>query len=87
VPYRRAEGVLSETADGRAMLATPSGQEVIVLNSTGTIVWELLTDHGDAASLARGVQERYPDLLPETVERDVQAFLGELLEASLVEET
>lgn len=87
MPYRRTEGVLSETADGRAMLATPSGQEVIVLNSTGTIVWELLADHGDAASLARLVQQRYPDLAPETVERDVQAFLAELVDAALVEET
>lgn len=83
--YHRAEGVLSENAEGRAMLAAPSGDEVIVLNSTGTLVWELLGDHGDAATLARLVQERYPEMPGDEVERDVQAFLAELLAAALVE--
>jgi hypothetical protein len=69
------------------MLAAPSGQEVIRLNATGTIVWELLADHGDAESIVREVQERYPDLPATTIERDVRGFLSELVEASLVEET
>jgi hypothetical protein len=87
MPYHRAEGVLSENAEGRAMLAAPSGDEVIVLNSTGSLVWELLAQHGDPAELARLVQQQYPDMPAAAVERDVQAFLAELLGAELVIET
>jgi len=86
MPYHRAEGVLSESSDGRAMLAAPTGNEVIVLNPTGTLVWDLLDDHDDPGQLTRLVHEAYPEIPLETVERDVHTFLDELLAAKLVEE-
>jgi len=85
--YRRTEGVLSESADGRAMLAAPDGNEVIVLNDTGTLVWGLLEDHDDPAQLAQLVHEAYPEIPLDAVTSDVQAFLAELLAADLVEQT
>ncbi|MFN8026752.1 MAG: PqqD family protein [Acidimicrobiia bacterium] len=87
MPYRRAEGVLSETADGRAMLAAASGNEVIVLNDTGTLVWRLLEDHDDADAITGLVHEAYPEIPRDDVARDVDAFLAELLAAQLVERT
>jgi hypothetical protein len=74
-------------ADGRAMLAAPSGAEVIVLNGTGTMVWDLLADHGDPDELVRLVHEAYPEIGADAVERDVRGFLDELLAAELVEQT
>jgi hypothetical protein len=85
VTFRRADGVLSETADGRAMLAASSGAEVIVLNETGTLVWDLLADHGDPNELVRLVHEAYPEVAGDAIERDVHAFLDELVAADLVE--
>ena len=40
--YRRADGVLSEILEGRAMLVAPDGTELITLNPTGTAVWDAL---------------------------------------------
>jgi hypothetical protein len=85
--FRRVDGVLSETADGRAMLAALSGSEVIVLNDTGTMVWELLADHEDPDQLVRLVHEAYPEMAVDAIARDVQAFLDELVAAELVERT
>jgi hypothetical protein len=84
--FRPIDGVLSETADGRAMLAAVSGQEVIVLNDTGTMVWGLLAEQGDPVELARLVHEAYPEIAYVDVERDVWAFLDELVAAELVEQ-
>lgn len=83
--YRRAEGVLSELADGRAMLAASSGAEVVVLNETGTMVWDLLAEHREPADLVRLVHEAYPEIAADAIERDVDAFLDELVSAELVE--
>jgi hypothetical protein len=74
-------------ADGRARLAAPSGAEVSVLNGTGTMVWDLLADHGDPDELVRLVHEAYPEIGADAVERDVRGFLDELLAAELVEQT
>ena len=85
--FRRVEGVLSETADGRAMLASLSGCEVVVLNGTGTVVWDLLADHADPDQLVRLVHEAYPEVAVDSITRDVHAFLDELVVAELVEKT
>ena len=86
VTFRRADGVLSETADGRAMLAASSGREVIVLNATGTMVWDLLADHGEPDDLVRLVRDAYPEVDADSIERDVHTFLDELVAAELVEQ-
>jgi hypothetical protein len=67
------------------MLAGSSGAEVIVLNETGTMVWDLLADHGDPDELVRLVHEAYPEVAAESIARDVHAFLDELVAADLVE--
>jgi hypothetical protein len=72
-------------ADGRAMLAASSGAEVIVLNETGSMVWDLLADHGDPDELVRLVHEAYPEVAADSIERDVHTFLEELVAADLVE--
>ena len=58
--YRRAEGVLSEILEGRAMLVAPDGTELITLNATGTAVWDALGDLGDPSAIARRLHESRP---------------------------
>jgi hypothetical protein len=52
VRYRRADGILHQVVDGRAMLISPAGDEVLTLNGTGSAVWDALADGGDVESLA-----------------------------------
>jgi Coenzyme PQQ synthesis protein D (PqqD) len=76
---------LSEISEGRAMLATPAGAEVLVLNATGTIVWEALADEGDPVAIARRIHDEHPAMAVDAIEADVRGFLAELLAESLVE--
>ncbi len=82
--YRRADGVLSEILEGRAMLVAADGTELITLNPTGTAVWDALGDLGDPAAIASRLHETRPDVALDVLEADVQSFLTELEEAALV---
>ena len=82
--YRRAEGVLSETLDGRAMLVAPDGTELITLNATGTAVWDALADASEPSEIASRLHETRTDVALDVLVTDVLAFLTELEEATLV---
>lgn len=82
--YRRADGVLAEVLDDRAMLVAPDGTELITLNLTGTAVWETLADESDPAAVAAKLHEQRPDVALDRLEADVRAFLTELEAAGLV---
>jgi hypothetical protein len=82
--YRRADGVLAEILDDRAMLVAPDGTELITLNPTGTAVWETLADESDPVAVAARLHEQRPDVAVDRLEADVRAFLTELEAAGLV---
>jgi hypothetical protein len=84
VAYRRADGVLSEILEGRAMLVAADGTELITLNPTGTAVWDALGDLGDPAAIASLLHETRPDVALDILETDVRSFLTELEGAALV---
>ena len=82
--YRRVDGVLHQVVDGRAMLIPPAGDEVIVLNPTGSAVWDALADEGDLESLAERLQRAHPAVAADAIRGDVTTFLAELEGAGLV---
>lgn len=82
--YRRADGVLSEVLDGRAMLVAPDGTELITLNPTGTAVWDALGNASEPGEIAARLQETRSDVALDVLEGDVRTFLAELEEAALV---
>jgi hypothetical protein len=84
VGYRRADGVLSEILDGRAMLVAPDGTELITLNSTGTAVWDALADLSEPSEIAARLHETRTDVALDVLETDVRSFLTDLEEAALV---
>jgi hypothetical protein len=84
VGYRRADDVLSEVLDGRAMLVAPDGRELITLNGTGTAVWEALGELHEPDAIAERLHAQRPDVALAVLESDVRAFLNELENASLV---
>jgi hypothetical protein len=84
VRYRRVDGVLHQTVDGRAMLIPPAGDEVVVLNPTGSAVWNALADGGDVASLTAALRGAHPAVAADAIRGDVTTFLAELESAGLV---
>jgi hypothetical protein len=76
--------VLSEVVEGRAMLVTADGTQLLTLNPTGSAIWDGLADHDTPEALARHLGEHHPAVEPERLERDVAAFLSELLQAGVV---
>jgi hypothetical protein len=82
--YQRIDGVLHQVVDGRAMLIPPTGNEVVVLNGTGSAVWDALADGGDVDSLTDTLQGAHPTVEPDAIRGDVTKFLAELEAAGLV---
>jgi hypothetical protein len=84
--YRRVDGVLHQVVDGRAMLIPPAGDEVVVLNPTGSAVWDALADGGDVESLTQTLRGAHPAVEADAIRGDVTTFLAELEGAGLVTE-
>lgn len=68
------------------MLIAPSGEEVIVLNATGSALWDALADPDgrDADALVVHLATSYPSVGNDVLIADVDAFLTELQDAGLV---
>ena len=82
--YERVDGVLHQVVEGRAMLISSEGKEVVVLNGTGTTVWDTLAERGDPAALVAAVHAAHPTVDVEAITVDVGVFLDELVAAGLV---
>jgi hypothetical protein len=82
--FRRADNVVKEVVDDRAFLLDDRGEEMIVLNPVGTMVWDALDEARDASAIAASLADRFTDVSLDELERDVQTFLDELREAGLV---
>lgn len=87
-PRRLHDVILREIA-GEVFLVPIRGrladlQELFVLNGVGEWVWERLDGTLSVEALAEGVAAAY-EVTPEEACADVEAFLGELAEAGLLE--
>lgn len=81
---KRADEPLSATLDGEAVLLEPDDGEYFGLNDLGTQLWELLESPKRVADLQEWMLERF-EVEDSIAERDLQAFLSDLLEAGLIE--
>lgn len=84
--FARAENVVFEIVDERAVLVGADGAELITLNPVGTQVWESLVDPGDANALADRLLPVFEGVTLEQLRDDIGAFLDELRDAGLVVE-
>jgi hypothetical protein len=84
---RPAPEVIYEVIDGRAMLVSPDGAELISLNAVGTMVWESLATAGDPARIAAELHPRFEGVSLDELQRDIADFLEELRQQGLVRET
>jgi hypothetical protein len=84
--WQRSAQVVYEVVDGEGLLIDPAGVELITLNSVGALVWQTLDGCLDAAGLADALLPSFEGVTRGELERDIEAFLGELHEAGLVSE-
>ena len=86
--YRRVRGASHEELDGKVVVLSAGGDELVTLNEVGGLVWRQL----DEPAAVDDIVEALLPVFGGTVARaelvaDVEAFVAELVSASLVEVT
>ncbi|HEX5577794.1 MAG TPA: PqqD family protein [Gemmatimonadaceae bacterium] len=56
----------------------------VVLNPTGSMIWDALATPRSAADLADDLAARYPGVVPEKISADVKTYVESLLENDLI---
>lgn len=76
--YARSEQVEGSAVGDRVVLYHRTSRSALVLNPTGSRLWEWLASPATPQDLAAALRERFPTLTREDALRDVSAFLDEL---------
>lgn len=87
--YRKTSDLLTRQVAGETLVVPVRGkladmQKIFALSAVGERVWSLLDGTRSVEQLRDGVVEEF-DVDPAAALADVSAFLGELLEAGLIE--
>ena len=77
------EDVVSRVLDGEAVLLDLASGSYFGLNEVGTVVWEELRTHGQVEKAIAKVLEEF-EVERDTVEKDVDELLAELVEKKLL---
>ncbi len=70
-------------ADGGVLFSSDS-EVYFGLNPVGTIIWEALPTADTVEGLCRKLSDRFKDVAPEVLAKDVRNFLRDLLASGLV---
>lgn len=84
LPYSRSPHASASAVGDRIVLYHHVSRAAIVLNPTGSLVWEALDTPQTLAQLTSRLQARYPTLDAVRAEQDVTAFLSELTTHAMV---
>ena len=76
--FRRADDVLSNSVQDRAVLYSSTQSKALVLNATGAVLWEALEAPCRPSELADLLIQRFPHLSADRARADVAAFLDRL---------
>ena len=76
--YARSEQVEGSTVGDRVVLYHRTSRSALVLNPTGSRLWERLATPATPQDLAAALRERFPTLTREDALQDVFTFLDEL---------
>ncbi len=80
---RRRERILTQRAADQWILLDLDGGQYYALDEVSGRIWDLCDGSRDVAALVEALCEDF-DAPAETVEADVMAFLGEMVEENLV---
>ena len=78
--------VVHDRVGDRVVLIDAQGQELITLNPVGALVWQAMDGNRDIAAIAAMVHGAVDGGELDVVNRDVQAFIRELVAEGLVVE-
>ena len=78
VAYARCEEVEASTVGDRVVLYHRVSRSALVLNPTGSRLWERLATPASPQDLTAALRARFPALSGEDALRDVSSFLDEL---------
>lgn len=81
---RRAHDTAWRTVDGEMIIVSAANSNIISLNSTGALVWELGDGTHSIDEIAAAVTEAF-DVSEETARHDVLAFVDALAAEGLLE--
>jgi hypothetical protein len=76
--YARCEAVDASTVGDRVVLYHRTSRSALVLNPTGSRLWERLATPASPQDLTAALRERFPEVSRDDALRDVSAFLDEL---------
>jgi hypothetical protein len=83
---RRAEGALQrELPDGETVLLGADGQQALVLNALGGVVWSLCDGEHTPEQMAALIVQALPGTDPAQVAADLEALLRRLEAAGFLE--
>jgi hypothetical protein len=77
--YARSPDASASTVGDRVVLYHRTSRAALVLNPTGSWIWEQLHTPRTPAVLAEGLRRRYPSLSDDQAQRDVDTFLSDLV--------
>jgi hypothetical protein len=83
--FGRTEDVETSTAGDRVVLYHRRSKHALVLNPTGSWIWELLLEPTSVPVLVSELRHHYPTVPVDQVERDVAALLDDLRGRGMVE--
>jgi hypothetical protein len=81
--YARSADAVASSVGDRVVLYHRVSKSAIVLNPTGSWLWERLEEPRTVAQLTTDLVARFPSLRQEDAERDVTHFLGELTQHAM----
>ena len=76
--YERSDQVEASTVGDRVVLYHRTSRAALVLNPTGSYLWERLARPSTTEDLTAALRDRFPALAGEDALRDVSAFVDEL---------
>lgn len=86
--YMRNKDVTARSVAGAHLLIPldSSARSVYTLNETGYWLWDLIAQPKSQKRLVEGLLKQYDALTYETAQRDVRAFLDDMLRMGLAKE-
>jgi len=81
---RRKRDVAHRVVEGQAVIVLPRSGEIIVLNETGAVVWDLLDGEHDIQDIVQELTARF-DVSPSAAQRDVENLYHELVDAGVAQ--
>ncbi len=82
--YRRSDRVDETRVGDRVVLFQRDTGSGVVLNPTGSIIWESLESARTPGDLSLVLAGRFPATPAEQISADVSSYLGALIEQSLI---